>query len=80
MLDLHELCNALIILFKRCILNDRQGDRLPIQIQVEGVYAGMSVQRSKRADSECQRLSRMGQAGGAPFGNLNCPGRYNSSC
>jgi hypothetical protein len=69
----------LIILFEGCILDDRQSDGLPVQIQIDGVYAGVSVQRSERADGERHRLGGMGQAGDAPFDDLNCPGRNNSS-
>jgi len=76
--DLHEFCSALIILCEGCILDDRQSDRLAVQIQIECVYAGVSVQCAQGTYGERQRLSRVGQAGGAPFENLNCPRRNNS--
>jgi len=76
--DLHEFCHALIILCESCILDDREGNRLAVQIQIESVYAGMSVQCAQGTYGERQRLSGMGQAGGAPFDNLNCPVRDNA--
>ncbi|GAB1472476.1 hypothetical protein MASR2M66_33540 [Chloroflexota bacterium] len=78
MFDLHEFCYTTIILFEGCILDNRQSNRFAVQIQIECVYAGMSVQCAQGTDGERQRLSRMGQAGGAPFDDLNCPRRDNA--
>lgn len=75
MFDLHEFCHALLILCEGCILDDRQSDEFAVQIQIEGVYAGVSVQCAQGTHGERQRLSRVGQAGGASFDNLNCPRR-----
>ena len=68
------------VLSEGCILDNRQRHRLSVQIKIQGSNASMPVQRSQRADGECHRLGGMGQAGGTPFHELDCPGRHNTAC
>jgi hypothetical protein len=44
------------ILFEGHAFNERQGQRLSIQVKVQGVYAGMPVQRAQCADGQRHRL------------------------
>ena len=69
---------SLGILFEGRAFDDRQGERLSIQVKVQSVYAGMPVQRAQRADGQRHRLGGMGRAGGAAPGQLDRPRRYDA--
>ena len=59
---------SLGVLFEGRAFDDRQGQRLTIQVKVQRVYAGMPVQRAQCADGQRHRLGRLGRAGGAAAG------------
>ena len=69
---------ALGILFEGRTFDDRQGQRLAIQVKVQSVYAGMPVQRTQCADGERHRLGGMGRAGGAALCQLDRPRRHDA--
>ena len=71
---------AFWVLIKDRIFDDRQRDRLAIQIKVQSSNAGMPVQRTQCADGQCHRLGRMGQTGGTAFDKLDRPGRHDFAC
>jgi hypothetical protein len=71
---------AIRIMFEGCIFDDRERDGFSVQVQVESPNASMPIQRSKRADGERHRFGWQGQAGGAPFHQLDRPGRHDLAC